>query len=57
MMVVVLVAWIVQWDHDCLNYAALIVTAVAVSLAVFWFASTQRKWGDFLMMSKAQITN
>ncbi|KAL3796567.1 hypothetical protein HJC23_009698 [Cyclotella cryptica] len=57
MMVVALVAWIVLWDHDCLYYTASIVTVISVTLAVFWFASTQRKWGDFLMMSQARITN
>ncbi|KAL7519536.1 hypothetical protein ACHAWX_004614 [Stephanocyclus meneghinianus] len=57
MMVVSLVAWIVLWDHGCLYYAASIVTAISVALAVFWFANTQRKWGDFLMMSHATITN
>lgn len=56
MVVVALVAWIVFWNHDCLYYAASIVTGISVTLAVFWFASTERKWGDFLMMSQAKIT-
>ena len=57
MMVVALVAWIVLAEHDCLYYAASIVTAISVTQAVFWFANTQRKWGDFLMVSHARIIN
>ena len=56
MIVVALLALITLWDHNCMCYTASIVTAEVVSLK-FWFASTQRKWGDFLMTSKAQITN
>lgn len=56
MVVVALVAWIVFWEHDCLYYAASIVSGISVTLAVFWFASTERKWGNFLMMSKAKLT-
>ena len=56
MVVVALVAWIVFWEHDCLYYAASIVSGISVTLAVFWFTSTERKWGDFLMMSQAKLT-
>ena len=56
MMVVALVAWIVFWDHDCLYYAASIVTAISGSMAMLWFTSTERKWGDFLTSSDARIT-
>ena len=56
MMVVALVAWIVFWEHDCLYYAASIVTAISGSMAVLWFTSTERKWGDFLTSTDARIT-
>lgn len=56
MVVVALVAWIVFWAHDCLYYAASIVSGISITLAVFWFSSTERKWRDFLMMTQAKIT-
>ena len=56
MVVVALVAWIIFWEHDCLYYAASIVTGISATLAVIWFSSTERKWGDFLMMTQAKIT-
>ena len=56
MVVVALVAWVVFWEHNCLYYAASIVTGISVTLAVFWFTSTERKWRDFLLSSQAKIT-
>ena len=56
MIVVALVAWVVFWEHNCLYYAASIVTGISVTLTVFWFTSTERKWRDFLLSSQAKIT-
>ena len=55
MIVVALVAWVNFWNHRSLYYSASVVTAISIMLTIFWFSSTHRKWGDFLLMSKARI--
>lgn len=55
MIVVAFVAWVSFWNHPSRYYSASVVTAISIMLTIFWFANTQRKWGDFLLMSEARI--
>lgn len=57
MAVLAQIAWVVFWDHPARNYAAALVTSIAIITLILWFAHTDRKWGTFLLSSQAKLSN
>lgn len=57
MAVLAQVAWVTFWEHPGRNYAAALVTAIAIITLLFWFVHTDRKWGTFLLSPQAKLSN
>jgi len=55
MVVVALVAWVSFWDHPTYYIPASVVTAIVLVVTIFWFGSTERKWGGYLVRSDRRI--
>ena len=60
MIVVALVAWLSFWDIGYKNnwyyISASVVTAIVLAVTIFWFGSTERKWGGFLRSDARVLT-
>jgi len=60
MIVVALVAWLSFWDigykSNWFYISASVVTAIVLAVTIFWFGSTERKWGGFLRSDARVLT-